>query len=48
VFDLAAQAGFCIGRTSGASRPHFVSPLNGRGKVEWVLTFVAEKTGERY
>jgi SAM-dependent methyltransferase len=46
VFGLAAQGGFRIGRTSGASHPHFVSPLNGRGRVEWVLTFVAARTGE--
>jgi SAM-dependent methyltransferase len=46
VFDLAARAGFAVGRTSEASHPHFVSPLNGRGKVEWVLTFVASKVGE--
>jgi SAM-dependent methyltransferase len=46
VFELAARAGFALGRTSEASHPHFVSPLNGRGKVEWVLTFVAAKVGE--
>ena len=46
VFELAARAGFAMGRTSGASHPHFVSPLNGRGKVEWVLTFVAAKIGD--
>jgi hypothetical protein len=46
VFELAARAGFAMGRTSEASYPHFVSPLNGRGKVEWTLTFVATKTGD--
>jgi hypothetical protein len=45
VFALAARAGFVLGRTSEASRPHFVSPLSGPGKVEWVLTFVATKVG---
>jgi hypothetical protein len=46
VLELAARAGFAIGRTSGISGPHFVSPLTGRGKVEWVLTFAATKLGE--
>jgi SAM-dependent methyltransferase/uncharacterized protein YbaR (Trm112 family) len=46
VLELAEQAGFAIERTSGVSGPHFVSPLTGRGKVEWVLTFVATKMGE--
>lgn len=46
VFALAARAGFALGRTSEASHPHLVSPLTGRGKVEWVLTFVATKVDE--
>lgn len=46
VLELAEQAGFGIERTSAVSGPHFVSPLTGRGKVEWVLTFVAAKIGE--
>ncbi|HVR01136.1 MAG TPA: hypothetical protein VMT47_03320 [Polyangia bacterium] len=46
LFELAARAGFALGRRSEASHPHFVSPLNSRGKVEWVLTFVASKVGE--
>jgi hypothetical protein len=47
VFELAARAGFVLGRTSEASRPHLVSPLTGRGKVESVLTFVASKVGRQ-
>jgi SAM-dependent methyltransferase len=46
VFELAARAGFALGRTSQASHPHLVSPLTGRGRVESVLTFVASKVGE--
>jgi SAM-dependent methyltransferase len=46
VFELAARAGFALGRTLEASHPHLVSPLTGRGKVESVLTFVASKVGE--
>jgi SAM-dependent methyltransferase len=41
VFDLAADAGFRVGRWEAASRPYLVSPLTGRGKVEWVVTFEA-------
>ena len=43
LFHLAGRAGFRITRWSGESRPYLVSPLNGRGKVEWVLTFEAER-----
>lgn len=46
VLALAAQAGFAVGQTAETSQPHFVSPLGGRGKVEWVLTFVATKIGQ--
>jgi hypothetical protein len=46
VFELAARAGFAVGRTSEASYPHFVSPLTGRGRVDWALTFVASKVDE--
>lgn len=41
IFDLAGRAGFRINKWSGESRPYLISPLNGRGKVEWVLTFEA-------
>src|SRR5450432_2151100 len=41
VFELAARAGFRIDHWSAESRAHLESPLNGRGKIEWVLTFVA-------
>jgi SAM-dependent methyltransferase/uncharacterized protein YbaR (Trm112 family) len=41
VFDVAGAAGFRIGKWSAESRPYLVSPLTGRGKVEWVLTFEA-------
>ena len=43
VFDLAAAAGFHVDRWAAASRPYLVTPLNGRGKVEWVLTFLASR-----
>jgi hypothetical protein len=41
IFDLAAPAGLRVGRWSHRSRAHLVSPLTGRGKVEWVLSFEA-------
>jgi hypothetical protein len=41
LFELASRAGFRISCWAGESRPYLVSPLNGRGKVEWVLTFEA-------
>jgi SAM-dependent methyltransferase len=41
VFELAERAGFRVDRWSTESRSHLESPLNGRGKIEWVLTFVA-------
>ncbi len=41
IFELAARAGFRLERWAAESRGHLESPLNGRGKVEWVLTFVA-------
>ena len=43
IFDLASRAGLRVRRWAGASQPYLVSPLNGRGKVEWVLTFEAER-----
>lgn len=42
LFELAGRAGFRIVKWISESRPYLVSPLNGRGKVEWVLTFEAE------
>jgi SAM-dependent methyltransferase len=41
VFELAGRAGFRVAEWSCESRPYLVSPINGRGKVEPVLTFVA-------
>jgi hypothetical protein len=41
VFELAAKAGFRILGWSCQSCEHLVSPLSGRGKIEWVLTFEA-------
>jgi SAM-dependent methyltransferase/uncharacterized protein YbaR (Trm112 family) len=41
VFALAARAGFRVGKWSSESRPHLVSPLTGRGRVERILTFEA-------
>ena len=43
VFALAHDAGFHVDRWAAASRPYLVTPLNGRGKVEWVLTFLASR-----
>ena len=42
VFDVAARAGFRVGRWRGDSQPHLVSPLSERSKMEWVLTFEAQ------
>jgi hypothetical protein len=44
LFELAARAGFRMGRWSSDSAPHLVSPLSGRGKIEWILTFEAIAT----
>ena len=41
IFELAERAGFHVERSATESRPHLESPLNGRGKLEWVLTFEA-------
>jgi N2227-like protein len=41
LFDLSERAGLVVERWATASRPHLVSPLSGRGKIEWVLTFDA-------
>ncbi len=41
IFELVHLAGFRLERWSSQSAPHLVSPLGGRGKVEWVLTFGA-------
>jgi SAM-dependent methyltransferase len=41
IFELASLAGFQIEDWSARSAPHLVSPLTGRGKIEWVMTFRA-------
>jgi SAM-dependent methyltransferase/uncharacterized protein YbaR (Trm112 family) len=41
IFELVERAGFRIERWSSQSAPHLVSPLTGRGKVEWAMTFAA-------
>jgi len=43
VFELAARAGFQVGKSKVESGSHFVAPTNGRGRVEWTLTFQAVK-----
>ena len=43
LFDLARLAGFRVGPWETEAGPYLVSPLNGRGKVEWVLAFAATK-----
>jgi SAM-dependent methyltransferase len=44
VFDLAERAGFRVGKWKAESMPYLVSKLSGRGKIEWVLAFVATRT----
>jgi N2227-like protein len=46
VFDLAQRAGFRIERWSSETRPHLESPLSGRAKIEWLLSFEASAVGE--
>lgn len=41
LFELCAAAGLRVTSWSSESVEHLVSPLNGRGKVEWILTFEA-------
>ncbi len=41
IFELAERAGFRLAKHSVESRSHLESPLNGRGKIEWVLSFSA-------
>jgi carnosine N-methyltransferase len=41
IFDLAARSGFEVSRWGAQSRPYLVSPISGRGRVEWILTFEA-------
>jgi SAM-dependent methyltransferase len=43
VFDLAGGAGFQVEKAQAESVPYLVSKLNGRGKMEWVLSFSARK-----
>lgn len=43
LFELAASAGFSLGRWLRTSQPYLVSPLSGHGKVEAVLSFVATR-----
>ena len=45
LFELGAAAGLRVKNWSSESCEHLVSPLNGRGKVEWVLTFEAVREG---
>jgi SAM-dependent methyltransferase len=43
IFELAGSVGFRVGPWSAQSRSYLVSPLTGRGKLEWVLTFEASR-----
>jgi len=45
IFDLAAAAGLHVKDWSSESCQYLVSPLSGRGRVEWVLTFEAVREG---
>jgi len=44
LFDLASRAGFQIDQWKTESVPYLVSKLNGRGKMESVLSFSATKS----
>ena len=39
IFELAARAGFRVGKWKTESGIHFASPTNGRGHYEWTLAF---------
>jgi hypothetical protein len=43
IFNLATAVGFRVGAWEGATQPHFLSPLSGRGLLENVLTFEASR-----
>lgn len=43
LFDLAARAGFRVHEWHTESAPYLVSKLNGRGKLEWLLSSAATK-----
>jgi len=43
VFELAERAGFRIERWSTETRSHLLSPLSGRARVEWLLSFEASR-----
>lgn len=43
IFDLAEQAGFRVDKWAVQARPYLVSPLNGRGRMESVLSFAATR-----
>jgi uncharacterized protein YbaR (Trm112 family) len=43
LFELAVATGFTVVRSEHASRPYLVSPLSGHGKVEAVLSFLAQR-----
>ncbi len=43
LFELAERAGFRMGLWRSENGPYLVSPLNGRGKTEWVLAFSATR-----
>ncbi len=45
LFELAERAGFRIERWSSETRPHLASPLSGRARIEWLLTFEATAVG---
>ena len=44
LFDLASRADLDIEAWRTDSEPYLVSALNGRGRIEWLLTFAARKT----
>lgn len=46
VFDLADRAGFGIVSWHAGSEPAVVSALTGRGRIEWILAFAADKRSD--
>ncbi|HEY0708230.1 MAG TPA: class I SAM-dependent methyltransferase, partial [Polyangia bacterium] len=43
IFERANAAGFRVDKWASESRPYLVSPLNGRGRIEAVLSFAATR-----
>ena len=46
VFELVERAGLRLSAWESSTSPSLVSPLTGRGRVEWVVAFCALKDGD--